>query len=116
LPDRGLLLNAIAATVENDISDAVDKEDFSRMKLLVTHGETLLAHDVLLEEATKSSLKGALGCIYYYLKHYPKIKQFLEENLVELKYHYGDRHDKIARVQLYLGNFYRSSGDYKRAK
>lgn len=116
LSDRSPLLNVMTATVENYVLDAVDKEDFSRMKLLAPHGEILLNRDDLLSEATRSSLKGALGCIYYYLKHYPKIKEFLEENLVDLKYYYGDKNDKIARILVYLGNFYRSLGDYERAK
>jgi tetratricopeptide (TPR) repeat protein len=116
LSDKSPQLHTITATVENYILDAVDKEDFSRMKLLAPHGELLLNRDDLLSEATKSSLRGALGCVYYYLKHYPKIKQFLEENLVDLKRHYGEKHDKIARILIYLGNFYRSLGDYKRAK
>ena len=116
LSDKSPLVNAIANTLENYILDAVDKEDFSRMKLLALHGEILLYRDDLLSGTTKSSLKGALGCIYYYLKNYPKIKHFLEENLVDLKCHYGNKHDKIARTLLYLGNFYRSLGDYERAK
>lgn len=116
LSDRSPLLNSITAIVEDYILDAVDKEDFSRMKLLASHGETLLSRQDLLTDATKSSLRGALGCIYYYLKHYPKIKQFLEENLADLKDCYGEKHDKIARTLLYLGNFYRSLGNYEKAK
>jgi tetratricopeptide (TPR) repeat protein/DNA-binding CsgD family transcriptional regulator len=114
--DRRPFLQAMAMRVEAYVLDAVDKEDFSRMKLLAPHLEILLNRDNLLSEATRASLKGALGCIYYYLKHYPKIKQFLEENLVDLKRHYGEKHNKIARILVYLGNFYRSLGDYERAK
>jgi len=116
LSDNSPLLHPIITTVESYVLDAVDKEDFSKMKLLVPHGEMLLNHDDLLSEATKSSLRGSLGCIYYYLKHYPKIRQFLEENLTELRQHYGEKHDKIARILVYLGNFHRTLGDHERAK
>ncbi|MCE3230256.1 MAG: hypothetical protein K0R52_184 [Alphaproteobacteria bacterium] len=114
--DRKPLLQVMAMRIEEYVLDAVDKEDFSRMKLLAPHVEILLNRDDLLSEAMRASLKGALGCIYYYLKHYPKIKQFLEENLVDLKHHYGEKNSKIARILVYLGNFYRSMGDYDRAK
>jgi DNA-binding CsgD family transcriptional regulator len=116
LSSESPLLNSVATMVEDYILDAVDKEDFLRMKLLVPHGETLLTRDDLLSNATKNSLKGALGCIYYYLRYYPKIKQYLEENIADLKQHYGEKHDKIARILFYLGNLYRSLGDYERAK
>lgn len=110
------LLNSIVSTLEDYITDAIDKEDFSRMKLLIAHCDTFLKYDHLLTETMKSSIGGALGCIYYYLKHNHKAKQLLEENLAILKLHYGADHVKIARILVYLGNFYRVIGDYEKAK
>jgi len=110
------LLNSIVSTLEDYIMDAIDKEDFSRMKLLIAHCDTFLKYDHLLTETMKSSIGGALGCVYYYLKHNHKAKQLLEENLAILKLHYGADHVKIARILVYLGNFYRVIGDYEKAK
>ena len=110
------LLRSIATMLEDYIVDAIDKEDFSRMKVLVPHCETFLNHDHLITEVVKSSIGGALGCIYYYLRHNHNAKQLLEENLTKLGQYDGDNHLKIARILTYLGNFYRAQGDYEKAK
>lgn len=116
LTNSSPLLDPIATKLEDYIVDAIDTEDFSRMKLLVAHCETFLNHDNLIAEPIKSSIGGALGCIYYYLRHNHKAKQLLEENLENLKLYYGDNHVKMARIMIYLGNFYRTQGDYEKAK
>jgi tetratricopeptide (TPR) repeat protein/DNA-binding CsgD family transcriptional regulator len=115
LSNNSPLLDPIANTLENYILDAVDKEDFSRMKLLVAHCGAFLNHDHLITETAKSSIGGALGCLYYYL-HNHKAKQMLEENLANLSQYYGKNHDKIALILVYLGNFYRVQGDCEKAK
>jgi hypothetical protein len=66
------LLISFAHTLENYIADAIDKEDFLRMKLLVTHCETFLSHHDVLEDKIRTPVSGALGCIYYYLSHNSK--------------------------------------------
>ena len=116
LPHNSPLLDSIISTLENYIVDATDKEDFSRMNLLAAHCEALLTHDHLLTETMKSSIEGALGCVYYYLRHNIKARQLLEESHVNLKKYYGEDHVKVAPVLVYLGNFYRSIGDYEKAK
>jgi tetratricopeptide (TPR) repeat protein len=116
LPNDIPLLDSMITTLEDYIVDATDKEDFSRMKLLVAHCETLLTHDHLLTETMKSSIGGALGCIYYYLRHNIQARKLLEESHVNLKKHYGENHVKVAPILVYLGNFYRSIGDYEKAK
>lgn len=116
LSNNSPLLESITTTLESYIVDAIDKEDFSRMKLLAAHCETLLTHDYLLTETMKSSIGGALGCVYYYLRHNIQARQMLEENHINLKKHYGENHVKVARILVYLGNFYRSIGDYEKAK
>jgi tetratricopeptide (TPR) repeat protein len=116
LSNSSPLLRSIATTLEDYIVDATDKEDFSRMNLLVAHCETFLNHDNLLNEEMKSSIGGALGCVYYYLRHNLKTKQLLEENLTNLRRYYGENHEKIARILVYLGNFHRGLGDYEKAK
>jgi len=110
------LLHSIANTLEDYIVDAIDQEDFSRMKLLVAHCETFLNHDNLITETMKSSIGGALGCLYYYLRHNHNAKHLLEENLARLIQHNGENHLKVARILTYLGSFYRAQGDYEKAK
>jgi len=116
LSNNSPLLRSISMTLEDYIVDAIDKEDFSRMKLLIAHCETFLNHERLITGTLKSSIEGALGCIYYYLRYNHKAKQLLEENLAHLRQHYGENHVKMARILTYLGNFYRGQGDYEKAK
>jgi tetratricopeptide (TPR) repeat protein/DNA-binding CsgD family transcriptional regulator len=109
-------LESIASTLEDYVVDAIDKEDFFRLKLLVPHCETFLTHKDVLSEPIKSSIGGALGSTYYYLRYNNKAKNLLEENLKNLTQYYGENHIKIAHILVYLGNFYRSVGHYEKAK
>lgn len=106
----------LAHTLESYIADAIDKEDFLKMKLLVTHCETFLSHHDVLGDKITGPVNGALGCIYYYLSHNIKAKQHLEDSLVHLNNSRGDDQDRIARFLMYLGNVYRALGHYKKAK
>jgi tetratricopeptide (TPR) repeat protein/DNA-binding CsgD family transcriptional regulator len=116
LTPESSLIQTISNNLETYMVKAIDKEDFSRMKLLVPHCEAFLNRDDLLNPETKSSIGGALGCIYYYLRHNVKAKKLLERNLENLTQIYGENHEKKALLLIYLGNFYRSVGDYSKAK
>lgn len=116
LSSNSPLLSNLADTLENYINEVLDNEDFSRMKLLVPHCEAFLTHDNLLNESNRSSIEGTLGCIYCYLRHTIKAKQLLEGSLTNLKTCCSEYHEKIARILVYLGNFYRALGDYEKAK
>ncbi|HCC24431.1 MAG TPA: hypothetical protein DEP85_02820 [Holosporales bacterium] len=105
-----------ARSLENFMKEAVDKEDFATMKSLYSHAEHLLLHGELLDEKTAHSLKGELGCIYYYLRYSTKAQELLTESLLNLKRCCRENHTKIARFLVYLGNVHRTLGDYEQAK
>ncbi len=106
----------IASLLENCMADAVDKEDFAKMKILYRHAEQFLIHDDLLNDDMRGSISGRLGCIYYYLRHSIKAKQLLKDSLLKLEKNYNENHNKIAHFLVYLGNVYRRLGDYGKAK
>lgn len=110
------LLEPQAQSLENYMQETVDKEDFSTMKSLYRHAEQFLTHEELLNEGSASTLRGELGCIYYYLRHSTKAKELLTESLLSLKRCCGDKHHKIAHFLVYLGNAHRGLGDYEQAK
>jgi tetratricopeptide (TPR) repeat protein/DNA-binding CsgD family transcriptional regulator len=110
------LIHSIGNSLENSVVQAIDDEDFSKMKILAPHCEVFLKHHALLSEPMKSSIGGALGCLYYYLWDKSKAKYLLETNLENLNLYYDQSQDKIARLLVYLGNFYRSVGNYEKAK
>ena len=110
------LLEPQAQSLANYMKETVDKEDFSTMKSLYSHAEHFLTHEALLDEEAASTLRGELGCIYYYLRHSSKAKELLTESLLSLKRCCGDKHNKIAHFLVYLGNAHRGLGDYEQAK
>lgn len=116
LSNHNQLIQTIGNNLESYIVEAVDNEDFSKMKMLVPHCEAFLTHSTFINEPAKSAVGGALGCIYYYLRQNIKAKQLLEDNLNSLLEIKGEHQDQIARLLIYLGNFYRNVGDFEKAK
>lgn len=116
LEKNNALLDKISHVFENYMTDIIDKEDFSQMKLLLSHGDAYLKHDELIKDNIKDIFKSSLGCIYYYLSDYVKAKQLLEESLENLQEDSHKNYHKIARVLMYLGNVYRSLGECEKAK
>lgn len=109
-------LDKISHIFENYMTDIIDKEDFSQMKLLLSHGETYLKHNELIKDNIKDRFKSSLGSIYYYLSDYSKAKHLLEESLENLQKDSPKNDPKIAHVLMYLGNVYRSLGECETAK
>ncbi|MBX9621277.1 MAG: tetratricopeptide repeat protein [Alphaproteobacteria bacterium] len=116
LTEHTNLLEPQVQSLENYMKEAVEKEDFSTMKSLYRHAEHFLTHEEFLNEDSISSLRGELGCIYYYLRYSSKAKALLTESLLSLKRYCGEQHHKIAHFLVYLGNANRSLGDYEEAK
>ncbi|MBT5389787.1 MAG: tetratricopeptide repeat protein [Alphaproteobacteria bacterium] len=109
------LTRPINSSLESYIRDAVDKEDFSKMKNLYPHAEHVLGHSDLLSNKDKGILMGELACIYCYLSHHSKAKLLFEKSLSILSSE-RDSNDKIARFLLFLGNVYKKTGEYNKAK
>ncbi len=105
-----------AYIIENNMKEAIDKEDFAKMKLLARHSDHFLMHKEILSYKERSSLSGNLGCIYYYLCDYPRAKELLNAGITELKKDFEKNHNKIAQFKVYLGNVYRRLGEYEKAK
>ncbi|MBS0271903.1 MAG: tetratricopeptide repeat protein [Proteobacteria bacterium] len=110
------LLERVANTLENYMSDAIDKEDFTKMKLLYRHVEQFLNHQDLMSDNIKGSLGGELGCFFYYLRYLTKAKILLEDSLLKLQKKPDENHNKIAHFMVYLGNVHRNLGEYETAK
>ncbi|OJX06449.1 MAG: hypothetical protein BGO76_00870, partial [Caedibacter sp. 38-128] len=107
-------IKAIASFLETYATEAINREDFTKIKLLAPHIEKLLSHVNFLQEETKNSLKGILGCIYYYLSYDTRAKDYLESSLNKfVPYNKPLSH---ARVLSHLGTVYRMLGEYKKAQ
>jgi len=110
------LIQSVSNILEQGMSDAVEKEDFAKMKFLHRHAEHLLSQHNLLNDIGRGSLSGELGCICYYLCYYPQAQQLLNLGISELNKNPGKNDNKAAHFLVYLGNVHRRLGDYGRAK
>ncbi|MBS0185796.1 MAG: tetratricopeptide repeat protein [Proteobacteria bacterium] len=113
--DQNLILS-LAEVLENDMRDAMDKEDFVKMKTLYRHAECFLSHQMILNDAAKEALNCELGCFYSYLRNSLKAEQLLTEGIALLNKHRPKDNLKIAHYMVYLGNVYRDLGNYEKAK
>lgn len=104
----------IARSLEKYMVQIVEREDLSKLKLIVNHCEAFLSHKNLLSKEIKSAIRGELGGIYLYLGNYEKAKGLLEKSLRKQKAH-GINLGKV-RALAYLGNVYGDSGNYEKAQ
>ncbi len=78
------LLKAIANTLYDQMGQAIEEEDFSKMKILVRHLEKFISHPGLLTDFTKGLLRGELGCLYYFMNS-DQTHKTLDDSLNALK-------------------------------
>lgn len=106
----------VATIFENYINDIVEKEDLSLMRLNLTHCETFLSHNEILDENLKSNLSSQIGKIYYHLGEYPKAQNLLERTLSQKPFIGNENNIRIINNLIYLGNTYYGLGDFKKSK
>lgn len=110
------LLQIISHSLESYIERLIDKEDFTRMKLLVSHGVSFLSHADLLNDSLTNSIGRNLGRFYYHMGNYSKAKEILEPILINAERNYSENYETIAKASYYLGDVYRELGDHEKAK
>lgn len=115
LQDRAVI-QPILIALERYMAEAIDTEDFSKMRDLYMHAEQVLTHTNLLEDSLKASIGGELGCIYYYLCDYIKAEKLLRQSIELLSATDPKNYAKIARFHVYLGSVHKRRGDYEKAK
>ncbi|MBL9029975.1 MAG: tetratricopeptide repeat protein [Caedimonas sp.] len=101
------LIQPIGDHFEHYISQAVEREDYDRMKLLIRHGQIFLSHGTLLAPDQIMNIQGTFGKLLHYLGHYHDSQQWCEKALSQLP-----DHVKVQRARLlyYLGDIYGSLG------
>ena len=74
------ILQGIAKNFEAYVTDFIEKEDLSKLRLLISHCETFLSHKHLLTKGTRDSISSALGGVYLSLGNYEKTKELLDNH------------------------------------
>lgn len=113
---RKELINKIGKVFWAYISDLVDQENSSKIRLMLAHSKMLLSHDILISEEIKILVETAIGYIYYYLGFDIKSKEHLETSLKKLQHYYGKDHIDPARILTFLAMAIRRTGNYTEAK
>ncbi|MBN9413233.1 MAG: tetratricopeptide repeat protein [Candidatus Paracaedimonas acanthamoebae] len=113
LKNSAQLLEFISDTLKKYMADSIEKRDFLRMELLVSHCKHFLNHEYLLTSNTMGSLKVTLGRVYYYLGYYMQAKKIIEESLNKID---SKNYLILSQALTYLGNIYVELGDFEKAK
>lgn len=108
------IVEDIEATFKNYIAELMDKEDFTKMTLLIRHCETFLTHPHLLTDLVIASIGSELGG--YNQGNYEKAKELLEQSITIYRKNSYENNPWFARTLGWLGNVYREQGNYKKAK
>ena len=115
LLEDSTVIQPLLAALEGYMAEAVDNEDFSQMRDLYRHAEQVLSHDNVLEGTMAASLKGELGCIYYYLCDFTKAEDLLKQSIATLSDTQQKNYAKIARFHVFLGSVQKRLGNYEQA-
>ncbi|MBY0272620.1 MAG: tetratricopeptide repeat protein [Alphaproteobacteria bacterium] len=109
-------IQLLSKTLESYISNAIDRDEYSVMELLVSHCEKFLSHSHILPNSIKGAITGELGAINYNLGKDLKAKQLLEESLIALNKYDKQSYGRIARFMAYLGSVHGFLGNHMIAR
>jgi tetratricopeptide (TPR) repeat protein len=92
-----MVLMSIISCLDRYVVEALDKEDFKKLKILMGHGETFLNHP-FLTPLMKSGISAELGTLYYELGSYKKAKDCLEMSLQFYTENPASNYENLAKV------------------
>jgi tetratricopeptide (TPR) repeat protein len=78
------LIKSIVCILDNYVNQAIEQEDFSRMRGMVEHLEKFLSRADFLSDFSQGLLGSKLGCLYYYFNN-SKCHQAIKGSLDKLK-------------------------------
>jgi len=106
----------IGKVFKNYIAEVLDKEDFTKMNLLIKHCEMFLSHPNLLTDFVVATIGDELGSVYRDLGNYEKAKQLFEKSIEIYKKNLHENHLWFAQALGRLGCVYSDQGNYEKAK
>lgn len=106
------LLKTLAHILKNYSTDAIDKEDVPRIRLLIHHCESFLQHAPFLADPARKALRGELGGLYFCTGHHSKAKKILESSLI----YFNNNAKDSAHILIYLSQIYKKLTAHEKAK
>lgn len=108
------ILETILSNFEKFMSEATEYENHEKMKMLISHAESLLKQASFFNELIVAKLRGTLGYLHYLLADFEHARTLLEKN-----FHFLSKHEEyqnsniLARTSTYLGIFHWGFGHFK---
>lgn len=115
LNKEGHQLKEIAHLLDDYADQAIEQEDFARIRLLAPHLEKALKHRTLLTDFSQGLLESKLGSIYYFINN-DKAKDMLDSSLKTLVSEPSKSNARLARALLPIGAVYTELRFDKEAK
>ncbi|OJW50154.1 MAG: hypothetical protein BGO67_02160 [Alphaproteobacteria bacterium 41-28] len=109
-------IEPIGAVFKDYIAEVIDKEDFTKMNLLIRHSEMFLSHSNLLTDFVIAPIDGELGSVYRDLGKHEKAKQLFEQCIEIYRKNFYENHFWFAQALGRLGRVYSDQGNYPKAK
>ena len=107
---------SFSQAIENYTTNALNKVDYSIIKILARHCEVFLSHNELLPNNIAGFVEGKLGNLYFYLGDYAKAMKKLEESLQKLNENDTKDRSRFSQILVNLGVVYRKFGKNEKAK
>lgn len=111
------ILDPMATILEKYIESLLDKEDFTRLKAILSHCDTFLKHKNILNDEMQTNLEASLGAMVYHVSYdTKKISQMLENSIAKLRQSSKGNYALKARTMTFLADLYRKLGYYEKAE
>jgi tetratricopeptide (TPR) repeat protein/DNA-binding CsgD family transcriptional regulator len=105
------LIQPIAQTLENYTIEILNERNFTKVKFLTNHLNTLLEHS-FLNNTTKELIEAQLGSLYLFLGDYSKAKEIFKNNFSNL----STNHKNFVKISEDIASVYKDKTNYKKAK
>ncbi len=109
-------IERIGKVFKNYVAEMIDQEDFTKMSLLIRHGEVFLSHSNLLTDFIIAYIGVELGNVYSEQGNYEKAKKLFDRSIAIYKKNFHEKHLEFAQALGCLGCFYSDQGSYEKAK
>ncbi len=106
------LLEYILLSFEKYINNAEDQENFSKLKALVIHAESLLQYAFLFDKLSIAKIRGEVASVYHGISKYQRARNLLEENFIILNVRKYQNSNVFARTLTHLSSLYWRFGDF----
>jgi tetratricopeptide (TPR) repeat protein/DNA-binding CsgD family transcriptional regulator len=110
------LLESYTNALDSYTEEVIENEEFSKMGTLLSHLNTFLTHESLLDDKMRNTIRSKSGFIYFLLRHDNKSREILEKCFKEATKSALENPRLMMRILVYLANINMESGNFEKSK